>query len=226
MLNLGRWLMLSTGRAKRDQGRWCCSPSTSGLRFWPNLVPRLHPFCFLICWMRRVRKSFSKAVSWHKDYWNYVYTGDGMWWRRMWEKECIYVELGHFAGQWKLTEHCKSTIINLEKTTRFGFGKTVFKASDLSCVSSVKLPVNLPSSHLSEEGRKYAFYIPHSLVFLVRIWWNSKCKSILLIELRISISGYFLVLSLLCNPIMSLSLALFFFFFFFKFPIHSKVPVK
>ena len=31
----------------------------------------------------------------------------------MWEKECVcvYIWLGHFAIQQKLTEHCKSTMI-------------------------------------------------------------------------------------------------------------------
>ena len=33
------------------------------------------------------------------------------WWKLVWENECIYVWLGHYAVQKKLTQHCKSTII-------------------------------------------------------------------------------------------------------------------
>ena len=33
----------------------------------------------------------------------------------MWKKEHIYVQLGHFAVQQKLTEHCKLTIKSEKK---------------------------------------------------------------------------------------------------------------
>ena len=45
-------------------------------------------------------------------------TYDGTWQRIMWEKECIYIWLGHFAVQQKLADHCKSIIIKRkEKST-------------------------------------------------------------------------------------------------------------
>ena len=33
-------------------------------------------------------------------------TCNGTWWRVMWEKMCMYIWLGHFAVQQKLTEQC------------------------------------------------------------------------------------------------------------------------
>ena len=46
---------------------------------------------------------------------------DRTWWRRIWEKECvyIYIQLGRFAVQQKLTEHCKSIIIKNKKIKSF-----------------------------------------------------------------------------------------------------------
>ena len=57
----------------------------------------------------RVDKPWGPAVQ-HREL--YPITWDGTWWRRMWEKRMyIYVWLGHFAVQQKLTEHCKSAVV-------------------------------------------------------------------------------------------------------------------
>ena len=64
--------------------------------------------CKVLAKWSGVDKHWDPAVQ-HKEL--YLVTYDGTWWRIMWEQKCIHVWLGHFAVQQKLTEHCKSTII-------------------------------------------------------------------------------------------------------------------
>ena len=56
----------------------------------------------------RMDKQWGPAVE-HREL--YAITHDGAWRRIMWEDCVIYVWLGHFALQQKLTQYCKSAII-------------------------------------------------------------------------------------------------------------------
>ena len=143
---------------------WCCHCCGSAYCSGGSSVPVLGTCTCCGCGQKiklkiacRIDKQWGPDVQ-HREL--YPITCDRAWEKITWEKECIYVWLGHFAVQQILTEQCKSAIIRI-------FEKWM-------CAKF--LPLNILIQSISDEAQ-------WSVVFMCHRWFCCQTKQLTVLDL-------------------------------------------